>query len=102
MIIYGYVKGNMYANDGTFRIKVRIPSIHGPFLQTANTRASYTRDDDLPWVTSILLPHLPIDGEVVALESVSSAATKGSQYICIGLTGGNYYTGTMLKGQDNT
>ena len=96
MIVYGYVLGTQYANDGTFRIQVRIPSIHGPFVQSANTRNSYTLNKDLPWVTSVLLPHLPVEGEVVALESISGAATKGSHYICIGLTGGNYYTGSQL------
>jgi len=95
MIIYGYVKAQQYTNDGTMQLKVRIPSIHGPFKQTANTRQGYTRDDDLPWYSSLLLPHLPNEGEVVALESVNG--TNSSDYIVIGLTGGNYYTGTILS-----
>ena len=94
MIIYGYVKKVQYSNDGTLKLQVRIPSIHGPFKQTANTRARYTRDDDLPWINSLLLPHMPNEGEVVALESLSGA--NSSEYIVIGLTGGSYYTGVSV------
>jgi len=95
MIVYGYVKGTRYSNDGTFQLQVRIPSIHGPYKQTANTRQRYVQDTDLPWITSILLPHMPSEGEVAALESVSSA--NSSEFIVIGLTGGSYYTGAVLR-----
>ena len=93
MIIYGFALDYNYLNDGTLKIKVRIPSIHGPFKQQSS-KGIYTRDEDLPWLTSTLLPHLPTAGEVVMLESVNSS--NGSDYVCIGLTGGSYYNGTEL------
>lgn len=92
MIIYGFVKDYQYDNDGTFKIKVRIPSIHGPYKQTANSRSTYTQDSDLPWLTSILLPHMPTEGEVVMLASTNSS--NSSDFVVIGLTGGSYYAGT--------
>ena len=93
MIIYGFAKDYKYAGDGTLKIKVRIPSIHGPYKQVAG-KGRYTRDEDLPWVTSVLLPHLPNAGEVVMLASSNSSA--GAQYACIGLTGGSYFNGTEI------
>lgn len=93
MIIYGFALAHNYLNDGTLKIKVRIPAIHGPFKQTSG-KGTYTRDDDLPWITSVLLPHLPTAGEVVMLASTSSA--NSADYVCIGLTGGSYYNGTEL------
>lgn len=94
MIIYGYVKDYKYANDGTFQIKARIPAIHGPYKQQS-TKGNYTRDEDLPWYTSILLPHLPTEGEVVMLQSVNES--KSSEYVVIGLTGGSYLAGAVAE-----
>lgn len=93
MIVFGFAIAYNYVNDGTLKIKVRIPSIHGPYKQQAG-RSTYTRDEDLPWCTSVLLPHLPNEGEVVMLESVNSSSS--SQFVCIGLTGGSYYNGTEV------
>jgi len=94
MIIYGYAKDYMYTNDGTFQVQVRIPNIHGPYKQ-GQGKGTYTRDKDLPWFTSVLLPHLPIAGEVVMLESVNES--KSSEYVVIGLTGGSYSAGVTLS-----
>lgn len=93
MIIYGFAKDYHYSNDGTFEIKVRVPSIHGPYKQQSS-KQTYVSDDDLPWYTSILMPNLPSEGDVVMLESVSSS--KSSDYVVIGLTGGSYQSGTSI------
>lgn len=99
MITYGYVKGYKYSNDGTLFIQVRIPSIHGAYKQSdyrGQTIRNYVYDNDLPWYPSILLPHLPTEGEVVALESVNHA---NNRFLVIGLTGGSYALGaTNLQG----
>lgn len=91
MIVNGYVKEYMYAGDGTLLIKVRIPSIHGPMNQreyNGNHVRNYVLDDDLPFYPSVLLPHLPVEGEVVALTSTND---KNSEFFILGLTGGSYY-----------
>ena len=95
MIVYGYAKSYRYANDGTLQVKVRIPAIHGPFVQQAGTKYSYTRDEDLPWYNSLLLPHLPMDGDVVMLQSVNEG--KGSNQVVMGLTGGSYLNGATIS-----
>ncbi len=91
MIINGYTKGYKYAGDGTLLIKVRIPSIHGPMSQReyqGKQVRGYVNDDDLPYYPSLLLPHLPNDGEVVALTSTNEQSSK---FLVLGLTGGAYY-----------
>lgn len=93
MIAFGFAKAYNYLNDGTLQIQVRIPNIHGPYKQVSG-KGTYVRDEDLPWYTSVLLPHLPSVGEVVML--VSSNESKSSEYVCIGLTGGSYFNGTEL------
>lgn len=93
MITFGYAKGHQYTNDGTLLLQVRVPSIHGAFDQSSyrgKPIRNYVRDEDLPWYQSILLPHMPTDGEVVVLSSLSGA---GTEFIVIGLTGGSYYSG---------
>ena len=80
MIVYGFAIAYNYVNDGTLKIKVRIPSIHGPFKQQSG-KSTYTKDEDLPWYTSVLLPHLPNAGEVVMLESTNSSLS--SDLVCI-------------------
>lgn len=90
MITYGYAKGYHYSGDGTMLLKVRIPSIHGPYKQTDYTGQriyNYVKDEDLPEYISLLLPYLPTDGDIVALMSKSDAT---SDFIVIGLTGGHY------------
>lgn len=93
MIVYGFAMSYNYLNDGTLKIQVRIPNIHGPFKQVSS-KGTYTRDKDLPWYNSVLLPHLPTAGEVVMMESTNNS--NGSDYVCIGLTGGSYYNGTEI------
>lgn len=92
MLIHGYAKSYKYAGDGTLLVQVRVPSIHGPMDQKeyrGQPTRNYTRDEDLPYYTSLLLPHLPADGEVVALISKND---KNTEWMVIGLTGGSYYT----------
>ena len=94
MIIHGYVKNYMYAGDGTLLIQVRIPNIHGPMNQReydGKQVRNYVQDQDLPYYPSLLLPHLPTDGEVVALASTNGTS---SEFLVIGLTGGSYYNNT--------
>lgn len=93
MITYGYAKGYQYTNDGTLMVQVRIPTIHGAWGQSSyrgRTVHNYVLDSDLPWFQSVLLPHLPNDGDVVALSSINSA---DNEFLIIGLTGGSYYSG---------
>ena len=89
-ITYGYAKQYRYTGDGTLQIQVRIQSIHGPFSLTdgrGKLIINYVADEHLPFYSSILLPHLPNPGDVVALLDDS---------LVIGLTGGSYVTGTNL------
>ncbi len=91
MIVYGYAYDYMYSGDGTLRIRVRIPSIHGPMSQrdyNGEQVRNYVRDQDLPYYDSVLLPHLPTEGEVVAVASTNETS---SNFLVIGLTGGSYY-----------
>ena len=93
MITFGYAKDYQYTNDGTLMVQVRIPQIHGAYDRSnyrGRTIRNYVMDTDLPWYQSILLPHLPNDGEVVALSSINNA---DNEFMVIGLTGGSYYTG---------
>lgn len=96
MITFGYAKQYRYTNDSTLEIQVRIPSIHGPYKQTdakGKLIRNYVQDSDLPFYPSLLLPHLPNEGEVVAISSMN---TSTSNMLVLGLTGGNYYAGTQL------
>lgn len=98
MIIYGYVKQYRYTGDGTFYVQVRIPSIHGPYKQSdykGRRVRNYVDDANLPYYPSILLPHLPIEGEVCVLSSVSDTS---SEFLVIGLTGGSYLNGVTNIG----
>ena len=93
MIVFGYVKGTKYAGDGTLLIQTRIPNIHGPYLLSdykGKKIRNYTKDEDLPWYQSVLLPYLPGDGEVVALTSLDGTS---SSWLILGLTGGSYNAG---------
>lgn len=93
MIVYGFAKTYTYDGDGTLKIQVRIPSVHGPYRQQS-TKGVYVQDKDLPWITSALLPTMPAEGDVVILQSVNEA--KNSSFIVIGLTGGNYHNGSRI------
>lgn len=99
MITYGYAKRYQYTNDGTLKIQVRIPTIHGAYKQSdyrGRVVRNYVYDSDLPWYPSILLPHLPHEGEVVALSSMNGS---NGDFIVIGLTGGSYHTGVTNIGE---
>lgn len=90
MIIYGYVKGYKYTGDGVLQVKVRIPSIHGPYDKSeygGKPIRNYIDDGDLPYYPSVLLSHLPNEGEVVVMSSLDEG---NSQFIVLGLTGGQY------------
>ena len=94
MIVYGYVKDYKYSGDGTMLIQVRIPNIHGAYNISdygGKPMRNYVADVDLPWYPSLLLPHIPNSGEVVALSSLDSTS---SNWLVIGLTGGSYNAGT--------
>lgn len=86
MIVFGICKGHRTDEDGTYRIKTRIPSIHGPYKQI-NTKGTYTQDKDLPWLPSIILPKEPKEGDVVVLDSMTES--KSCEFMVIGLTGGS-------------
>lgn len=93
MVVYGYAKDYMYAGDGTLKIQVRIPNIHGAYQKTdynGKTIRNYTEDDKLPWYPSLLLPQEPGDGDVVALCSLDNSSAN---WLVIGLTGGSYNAG---------
>ena len=94
MIVYGYVKDYMMNGDGTMSVKVRIPSIHGPYKQQqaqGRTIRNYVQDDNLPWYPSILLPYNPNDGDIVLMLSTNDSGDYN--WIVIGLTGGSYNNG---------
>lgn len=98
MVIYGYVKNYRYTGDGTLYIQARIPVIHGPYYQSdykGRRIHNYVDDKDLPYYPSLLLPHLPVDGEVCVLQSISDTS---SEFIVIGLTGGSYTSGVTNLG----
>lgn len=93
MITFGYAKGYRYTGDGTLQIRVRIPSVHGPYSirdYKGKSVKNYVQDDALPWYGSILLPHLPQEGDVVAVESIDKG---NSTFLVLGLTGGSYNSG---------
>lgn len=95
MITFGYAKDYKYTGDGTFMIQVRIPSVHGPYSlkdYQGKVIKNYIQDDDLPWYNSLLLPHLPNDGEIVALSSFNNS---NNDFLVIGLTGGSYNSNNM-------
>lgn len=98
MIVFGYAKQYQYAGDGTLMIQVRIPSVHGAY-HLSNYRGqiarNYMRDEDLPWYPSLLLPHLPSEGDVVAVASMDESY---NDFLIIGLTGGSYDNGSTNIG----
>lgn len=99
MITYGYVKGFEYDGNGNYMIQVRLPSIHGPFLQSdakGKRIRNYVRDENLPYYPSVLLPQTPSDGDVVALINIKDSKT--TEFLVIGLTGGSYYRGATNIG----
>lgn len=98
MITFGFAKGYKYAGDGTLMVKVRIPSVHGAYLQSdykGKTIKNYVSDADLPWYPSVLLPHMPHEGEVVAVSSMDSS---NNNFLVLGVTGGSYDANNTNKG----
>ena len=97
MIINGYVKSYKYSGDGTLLVQVRVPQIHGPMdpkEAKGNLIRTYVRDENLPYYPSLLLPHLPAEGEVVALITKNE---KTTDLMVLGLTGGSYYNNYMSQ-----
>lgn len=90
MIVYGYVIDSKYEASGEFKIRVRIPSIHGPVTQKeyrGQRVRNYVFDDDIPYCSSLLLPHVPSWGEVVA---VATTGDSSSNWLVLGYTGASY------------
>ena len=90
MITYGYAKDYKYTGDGSLVIRVRIPSIHGPYSRSeynGKTIRNYIEDKDLPYYPAVLLPHTPTDGHVAVISSLDDS---NSQFIILGLTGSQY------------
>lgn len=87
----------MYTGAGTLMIQVRIPNIHGPIDQreyNGQKVRNYTSDENLPWYPSVLLPHLPNTNEIVVLASINSS---NSDWIVIGMTGGEYQAANVAE-----
>lgn len=92
MVVYGYAKKTRYTASGTLEIQVRIPNIHGPYKQSdakGKTIKGYVKDEDLPYYQSVILPHAPSDGEVVALVNIMDS-DKNSDFLVMGYTGATY------------
>lgn len=99
MIVYGYAKDYYYTGDNTLMIRVRIPNIHGPYNQKdakGKMIKGYVFDKDLPYYQSLLLPHLPVEGEVVALTPLTESNTN-LEFLIIGLTGASYSSPTTMR-----
>lgn len=95
---FGYAKDYYYTGDSTLMVRVRIPSIHGPYNQSdAGGRIirNYVSDADLPYFQSILLHRLPKDGDVVLLSSTNNSESN-PDFVVIGLTGASYDSGKIL------
>lgn len=88
MLVYGYAKDWYNADDGTLKIKVRIPQIHGAYKQSyykGQKIRNYVLDGDLPYYNSVILPRNPNEGDVVVLLGVDG--DLNSEMLVIGLTG---------------
>lgn len=99
MITYGYAKDYYYTGSGVLMIKVRIPSIHGPYKQVnynGQRIRNYVRDEDLPYYQSLLLSHIPNEGEVVAVASTNNG---NNDFLVLGCTGGSYTSGITDIGE---
>ena len=99
MIVFGYAKDYYYTGDNTLMVRVRVPSIHGPYdPKDANGKSvrNYVQDNELPYYQSVLLPHLPTQGEVVALTPLSESSTN-LEFLVIGLTGASYKSPSTMR-----
>ena len=91
MLVYGYAKDYKYSGDGTLLIRTRIPNVHGAYQLSdykGKVPRNYVKDENLPYYPSLLLPHLPSEGEVVVLSTMNEST---SAFLIIGLNGGSYY-----------
>lgn len=98
MVVFGYAKDCYYTNDNTLMVRVRIPNIHGPYFREdakGKTLHNYVSDNELPYYQSLLLPHLPVEGEVVALMPMTESSTN-LEFLVIGLTGASYSSPSTL------
>lgn len=96
MVVYGYAKNYLRSTDNTYSLQVRIPSIHGPYKQSdskGKTVHNYVKDEDLPWYSSLMLPRIPNDGEIVALLNTNNSDVN-TDFLVIGLTGASYKSQT--------
>ncbi len=96
MIVYGYCKGYILTSDATLKVKVRIPSVHGPYKQSeygGRIIHNYVRDSELPYYDSVELPRKPNEGDVVMLQTANE---KTTDFTVIGLTGGSYKEGKRI------
>jgi len=92
MLVFGYAKNTRYTASGTMEVQVRIPNVHGPYKQSdakGKTIKRYVEDADLPYYQSVVLPHAPTDGEVVALLNTVDSDVNADFFI-IGYTGATY------------
>ena len=99
MIVFGYAIDSKYEASGEFRVKVRIPAVHGPMdqLEYRGKRVTnYTPDSDLPFYASLILPHLPSRGEVVAVATTGDAP---STWLVLGYTGAQYSPQSSTTGR---
>lgn len=99
MIVYGYAKESYYSGNSAYMVKVRVPSIHGPYKQSdagGKTIRNYVKDSDLPVYPSVILPYEPKDGDIVVLANHNNSDTN-TDFIVIGLTGASYETGIILS-----
>lgn len=95
-VVYGYAKRYYYDERSRIRVQVRIPSIHGAYNQKeykGQQIRNYTKDEDLPFYDSLVLPRVPNEGDVVALMSLNDG--RGSDFMVIGLTGAKYNDGSV-------
>lgn len=98
MMVLGYAKDSYYAGDSTLMIRVRIPSIHGPYKQSdakGQTIHNYVADVDLPYYQSMLLPRTPREGDVVVLSNMNNSE-RNPDFLIIGMTGASYTSGKEL------
>ena len=89
MITYAFAIAHKYDGDGVLNIQTRIPSVHGPLSESefrGQQVKNYTKDSDLPWYPSILLPYLPNYGDTIV---VTTLDTSTSNLLVIGVMGSN-------------
>ena len=87
MIVYGYAKDVKYSGDGTMYVRVRIPVIHGPDDRSeykGREVRNYVWDKDLPYYQANILASVPVNGDILELQTPSEGSTD---FIVTGITG---------------